>query len=204
VFASTREIYGQVPKDCSRLRESDIGILDPSLPRNSYPESKRMAEAMLVSSARQFSLPYTILRISHTYGPGMEIHNDGRIMADIIGSLVRRQNIVLTSDGSALRSFCYISDCVDGILRAMLSDVPPRLMNLANETEPLMVKDLAQLAVDCFPELNLSVEFADSGLTGAYSAIPLVPLDTSKIESLGWRPLVSLTEGLRRTVLSYW
>lgn len=212
VFASTREVYGRLPEDVTLIKETDMGVLDPLLPRNSYPESKKAAEALFVAYTQQFGVPSTILRIAHTYGPGMAIDNDGRIMADIIGAVVRKEDIVITSDGTARRSFCYITDCLDGMVRAMLSDSGPtgsgpKVFNLANETEPYMIKEVAQMAADSFPGLNLKVSLSPEGegaFKGGYNPLPLVQLDTGRIASLGWKPLVPLQEGLRRTVASFW
>ncbi|MCL1847092.1 MAG: NAD-dependent epimerase/dehydratase family protein [Coriobacteriia bacterium] len=206
-FASTREIYGKLPDDITYIKETDVGALDTLHPRNSYPESKRMAEALLVAYEKQFGVPHTILRIAHTYGPGMEIENDGRVMADFIGAVARKEDIVLNSDGHARRSFCYITDCIDGILRATLTECEYRVFNLANETEPYMVREVAQMAVDSFPELGLKVTFSnetEGAFKGGYNPLPLIQLDTGRIESLGWKPHISLEEGIKRTILSFW
>lgn len=207
LFASTREIYGKLPDATTYIKETDIGALDPLHPRNSYPESKKMAEATLVAYAQQFGVPYTILRMAHVFGPGMEIKNDGRVMADFIGAIVRKEDIVLNSDGTALRSFCYVIDCIDGMLRALFSQVEERAFNLANETEQHMIKDVAQMAVNSFPELNLKVTFShneEGDFKGGYNPVPLVQLDTERIESTGWKPLISLKQGIERTVKSFW
>ena len=207
VFASTREVYGKLPESITRIKEDDMGVLDPIHPRNSYPESKKMAEALLVSYEKQYGVAYTLLRIAHAYGPGMEINNDGRVMADFIGAVVHKQDIVLNSDGSACRSFCYITDCIDGILRAALCSSAQKMFNLANETEPQMIRDVAQSLIGTFPELDLKVKFSTEagGIhQGGYNPIPMVSLDTTRIESIGWKPLVRLQEGMKRTVLSFW
>ncbi|MCL1797136.1 MAG: NAD-dependent epimerase/dehydratase family protein [Eggerthellaceae bacterium] len=206
VFASTREIYGKLPEGITRIKETDMGILDPTHPRNSYPESKRLAEALFVAFEKQYGVPFTILRIAHTYGPGMEIENDGRIMADILGAVVRGENIVLNSDGSARRGFCYITDCIDGIVRAMFSEVNSRVFNLANETEPYPISEVSRMVLDSFPAYGLELKLApaqEDAFRGGYNSIPLVQLDTVRLESLGWKPLVGLLDGMKRTVLSF-
>jgi len=205
IFSSTREIYGGMLRD-DWIKETDMGVLDPSIPRNAYPTSKRLAEALFVAYAKQFGVPYTILRMAHIYGPGMEIDNDGRVMADIVGSVVRRKNIVLYSDGTAMRSFCYLTDCVDGILRALLSNAESRFFNLSNEIEPIMIKEAAQMAVASFPERSLKVLFShdeSANYQGGYNPLPLIPLETGKLESYGWKPCVTLQEGMKRTIESF-
>ncbi len=122
VFSSTREVYGQVSEDIKSIKETDMGSLDCLELRSCYPESKRMAENIIVSSAYEFGLEYAICRIAHVYGPGMAISNDGRIMSDLIGNVVNHEDITLLSDGSALRAFCYITDATLGLLQIATSD----------------------------------------------------------------------------------
>jgi len=202
VFASTREVYGKVAADIKHIKEDDVGALDQTEPRNCYPESKRLAESILISYHKQHGIPYTILRIAHSYGPAMDINKDGRVMSDFISSVVNDENIKLNSDGTALRSFCYIADTVDGIIRSLLSEKLCEAYNLANETESLPIRETAQLLVDLFPEKNLCVEFvnADDSIKAGYNRIPLVQMDTSKMENLGWNPHINLMEGLKRTI----
>jgi nucleoside-diphosphate-sugar epimerase len=206
VFASTREVYGKTDATILRIKETDVGALDQIVPRNCYPESKRIAESLFVAYAQQYGVNYSVLRIAHTYGPGMIIEDDGRVMADFIGAVVRHENIFLNSDGTARRSFCYITDAIDGILRATLSGDANQVYNLANETEPYPIRDVAQMLSEIFPERNINIVFAnekDSVFSGGYSKIPLVQMDTSKLEKLSWKSKVSLREGMKRTVQYY-
>lgn len=207
VFASTREVYGRLFEEKDSLAEEDVGLINHLLPRSSYPESKKLAEALFIAYAKQFSVPFTILRIAHVYGPGMEIEKDGRIMSELIGSVVRKENIVLTSNGLASRGFCYISDCLDGILRAAFAKGSEKVFNLANENEAHTIRDTAQILISLFPDLGIKLVYAneeDSVFKGGYNPDPFVKLDTRKIESLGWKPEVTLSEGMKRTVLSFW
>ena len=93
LFLSTREIYGKSIKNL--LTEQDYGGFDILSPRACYPESKRMAETLLESYSVQYEIPYTVARIAHSYGPGMEINNDGRIMSDLISNVVNHEDIML-------------------------------------------------------------------------------------------------------------
>lgn len=201
VFPSTREIYGKVI-DVDKITEDVQGTINPLEERNCYPESKRLAEAMFVSYHKQYGVPFTILRIAHTYGPAMEINQDGRVMADFIGAVVNNKNIVLNSDGTAIRSFCYVTDTVEAILKVMINGEIGSAYNLANETEPYMIRDVAQILVDSYPEKGLKVEFSNPSdeVKKGYVSYKIVKLDTSKLENLGWSPKVKLEDGLKRTI----
>lgn len=201
VFPSTREIYGKV-EGVDKIDESTMGTLDPLNFRNCYPESKRLAEAIFRSYYEQYNVPFTILRIAHTYGPTMEINNDGRVMSDFVGFVVRGENIVLNSDGTAIRAFCYVTDAINGILDVMVKGEIGEAYNLANETEPYMIRDVAQKLVSLYPEKGLEVVFTNptDEIKKGYVGYKIVKLDTSKLESLGWRPVVELADGMKRTV----
>lgn len=201
IFPSTREIYGKVEgKDL--ISENDMGLIDPMDGRNCYPESKRLAEAMFKSYQNQYGVPFNILRIAHTYGPGMELYNDGRVMADFMEAAVESKDIILNSDGTARRSFCYVSDTISGILDVMMLGENGEAYNLANETEPYMIRDVAQMIIDLYPEKNMSLQFANPSdeVKKGYVSYRIVQLNTAKIESLGWNPKVRLKDGLKRTV----
>ena len=201
IFPSTREIYGKVEgKDL--ISESDMGLIDPMDGRNCYPESKRLAEAMFKSYQNQYGVPFNILRIAHTYGPGMELYNDGRVMADFMEAAVESKDIILNSDGTARRSFCYVSDTVEGIIDVMILGENGEAYNLANETEPEMIRDVAQMICDLYPEKGMSVQFSNPSdeVKKGYVSYKIVQLNTSKIQELGWNPKVRLKDGLKRTV----
>lgn len=223
VFASSREVYGRndaVPA----LDEQAFGVLDPLDDRSCYPGSKRAAEALLRSYYLQYGIPYYILRIAHAYGPTMRLEGDGRVMADLLADAVAGRDIVLKSTGEAVRAFLYVTDAVLGMFAALLLGPPASVYNLANETEPISIRALAQLLaarrglrviVPAVPgEACLSGELGqkdrivfvpsesdDTGRKG-YCAYPRTALDTSALESLGWEPLVGLEEGVGR-VLEY-
>ena len=201
VFASTREIYGRI-SDISSISEKDMGITDPLESRNCYPESKRMAEAICESYRQQYGIGYSVLRIAHTYGPTMQLEGDGRVMADFIEAVVNGHDILLNSDGTAIRAFCYVTDTVQGIMDVMFKGESGGAYNLANEEEPYQIRDVARQLTEMYPERQLKVVFAnpDDSVKKGYLGYKIVKLDTSKLESLGWKPAVGLSEGMKRTV----
>lgn len=202
VYPSTREVYGKI-ENVSWIREDMMGVTDPLENRSCYPESKRMAEQIFKSYYISHGVNSTLLRIAHVYGPGMDIEHDGRVMSDFISDIVNNRDIVLKSDGSAERAFCYLSDAVRAIFLTMLKDTGFEVYNIANETEPMLIRDVAKLLVSMKREKDLKVMYQISDDTSGYCSFQRVGLDTGKLESLGWKPLVSLQTGLQQTVDSY-
>jgi nucleoside-diphosphate-sugar epimerase len=179
-----------------------MGVIDPLNSRNCYPESKRLAEAILESGYGQYGTEFNVLRIAHTYGPGMSIVNDGRVMADFMDCVISGRDIVLNSDGSAIRGFCYVTDTIRGILDVLTRGEPCAAYNLANEREAMMIRDVAAMLIEANgdPALHVSYKEADAETKKGYLGYKISRLDTSRIEGLGWYPHVTLADGLRRTV----
>ncbi len=197
IFTSTREVYGKIDgKD--KIAENDMGILDCLELRSCYPESKRLAENLIVSYAYQYGVSYQIVRIAHSYGPGMNIDNDGRIMSDLISNVVHHENICLKSAGEAKRAFCYIVDAITALLMVTLSDKSNQVYNIANETEEIKIKDLAYLLADMYEDSEVIFDIKENN--NQYVKFERTPLDTTKLEELGWRPQVSLKDGVKKTV----
>lgn len=200
LFVSSSEVYGAVSADTS-LRETEYGVVDPATVRACYAESKRLGESMCVAWHQQHGVPTYIVRPFHTYGPGLQ-PQDGRVFADFAFNVVRGENIVMNSDGSARRAFCYVTDAIAGFFSVLLGGVPAQPYNVANPAGELSVMELAQLLVGLFPEKNLSVErrFQNGGsgyLSSAYNR--LIP-NVERLESLGWRAQVGPADGFRRMI----
>lgn len=202
IFASTREVYGKNENEDS-LTESSFGTIDPMENRSCYPESKRAAETIFRSYFLQYGVNFNALRIAHSYGPGMNLHSDGRVMADLMGNVVDGKDIELKSTGEALRAFCYITDAVTGIFYAALKGEPGEAYNLANETEEISIRDLAQMLISLRKDKDLKVIFNIPESNSGYCNYKRVGLNTNKLEKLGWQPKVSLKEGCQRTIQSF-
>ena len=201
LFVSTREVYGASSEQ--QLSETSFGRLDPMDNRSCYPESKRAAETILRSYFLQYGIESVLARVAHSYGPGMKIHNDGRVMADFIGDAVDGKDIVLHSSGEAVRSFLYLSDAVVGLFTILLQGVGGEAYNLSNELEPMPIYKVAELICSLLPEKNIHVVFSNEKPKGGYCNYPRVALDNTKIERLGFIPKVSLSDGLYRTLNSF-
>jgi UDP-glucuronate decarboxylase len=196
LFVSSSEVYGAASSD-QPLKESDLGPLDPAAQRACYAESKRMGETLCVAWASQHGLPTLIVRPFHTYGPGLT-RDDGRVFADFAYAVAEGRPIVMTSDGSARRAFCYASDAVDGILTVLTKGQPATPYNLANPDAELSVKELAELLVSLYP----GSELIQRPPPGGYLPSPfnrLIP-DISRLQGLGWQPRISAANGFRRFI----
>jgi nucleoside-diphosphate-sugar epimerase len=202
LFTSTREVYGNTGST-DIINEAEMGIIDPLDYRSCYPESKRMAETILKSYSLQYKIPFNSVRIAHSYGPGMEIENDGRVMSDFIRDAINKQNIILQSDGQAERAFCYVSDAVAAMFMVLLKGKQNEAYNIANETEPVKLVDLADLICKLSP-VNLSFSFKqnENGNAG-YCNYKRAVLDVTKLSELGWKPEISLKLGLLKTLESF-
>jgi UDP-glucuronate decarboxylase len=201
LFVSSSEIYGSVKSDAV-LAENDYGVVDPTSVRACYAESKRIGETMCVSWHHQYGIPALIVRPFHTYGPGL-LPEDGRVFADFAFNIIRGENIIMKSDGSARRAFCYGSDAVAGFFTVLLKGIPGQAYNVANPGAELSVAELANLLVNLLPERGLRIErHSNPGqyMQSTYSR--LIP-DVSKLESLGWRAVVGPADGFRRMIAAY-
>ena len=204
LFFSSGEVYGDVKQSGTSINENMYGYIDPIDVRSCYAEGKRAGETMCISYNKQFGIPVKIVRPFHTYGPGMSL-DDGRVFADFVSNIVKNQDIQMKSDGSAIRTFCYLSDAITGFFTVLLIGENANAYNVTNPSCTTSIYDLANVLVSLFPEKKLKVinqkkidcrDYLKSSVSG------FVP-DTSKLLALGWNPRVSIEEGFKRTIESY-
>ncbi|CAE7893693.1 UXS1 [Symbiodinium necroappetens] len=191
--ASTSEVYGD--PQLHPQPESYRGSVNPVGPRACYDEGKRCAETLFFDYYRQHNLNIRVARIFNTYGPRM-LPNDGRVVSNFIVQALKGENITVYGDGSQTRSFCYVSDLVDGLVRLMNApDEVTGPVNIGNPRE-MTILELAQRVID---------------LTGSSSEVVLRPLPqddplqrqpdiTLAKSALGWKPTIELETGLESTV----
>ncbi len=205
LYFSSGEVYGAPLDDSRLLSETDFGYLDPATVRACYAESKRVAETMCVSWAQQHGVRAKIVRPFHTYGPGMDLA-DGRVFADFVADIVARRDIVLKSDGRAMRPFCYLADAAAAFWTVLLLGEAGRAYNVGNPAAEVSIAELAELLVGLNPALGLKVVRASApSAASGYLQSPVARStpDVSRIGELGWRPTTGLSEGFRRTIGSF-
>jgi nucleoside-diphosphate-sugar epimerase len=202
---SSGEVYGTVqPAHGKNIEESDYGYTDICNVRSCYAESKRTGETLCVSYAHQFGVPVKTVRSFHTYGPGMAL-DDGRVFADFTGNIIRNEDIVINSDGSAIRAFCYLTDATKAFFFLVLSDENGESFNMGNPDQAINIRDLATTLIGLYPDKNLKAIFRIPESTDAYLKSPVacnIP-EVSKLKALHWLPVVTISDGFKRTIDSY-
>jgi len=195
LLASTSEVYGDPL--VHPQTEDYWGNVNPIGPRGVYDEAKRFAEAIAMAYQRYHGVDTRIARIFNTFGPRMRLH-DGRVVPNFIAQALRGQPLTVYGDGSQTRSFCYVSDLMEGIYRLLMSD----------ETYPVNLGNPSEMTI---------LEFARTiiELTGSESQIAFIQPEDVRIKDdpkvrqpdigkaqrvLGWEPQVNLQEGLRKTI----
>ena len=190
--ASTSEVYGD--PEVSPQREDYWGHVNPIGIRSCYDEGKRAAETLTMDYQRQFNVDTRIARIFNTYGPNMS-KDDGRVVSNFIVQALRNEPLTVYGDGSQIRSFCFVSDLVEGLVKLFLKEKVNEPINIGNPM-PITMGQLAQEVIE---------------LTGSNSKITYLPLpqddprqrepDISKAKALlDWQPTISRESGLEATI----
>ncbi|MBI2309925.1 GDP-mannose 4,6-dehydratase [Candidatus Collierbacteria bacterium] len=192
LFASTSEIYGD--PEIHPQPETYWGHVNPIGPRAIYDESKRLGEAICAAWSRKFGVQTRIARIFNTYGPRMN-PDDGRAIPLFIQSSINHQPLTIHGDGHQTRSFCYVDDQVEGLLKLLHSDANADPINIGNSTE-ISILDLVKTII----------RLTDSKSTIKFDKLPEDDPerrrpDISKAnKKLGWKPKIGLEEGLMKTI----
>jgi len=191
--ASTSEIYGD-PLEHPQT-ESYWGNVNPIGIRSCYDEGKRVAEALFFDYHRQRNINIRVVRIFNTYGPKMH-PSDGRVVSNFIIQALKNKNITIYGDGMQTRSFCYVDDLIEGLIKVMNTEIDdPVPINLGNPEE-YKVLELADLVIEL---TNSSSKIEHKPLPPDDPVFRRPSIDMA-IEKIDWHPLVQLTEGLKETI----
>jgi len=193
LLASTSEIYGDPL--VHPQREDYPGNVDTIGPRGVYDEAKRFAEAITMAYHRTHGVDTRIARIFNTYGPRMRL-DDGRVVPNFVGQALREEPLTVYGDGSQTRSFCYVSDLVEGIFRLLMTDFD-QPVNIGNPSE-MSILHFAELVSQLTDNPAGIVFKKDLRIKGDPQTRQ--PDIARARQVLGWEPQVNLPEGLRRTI----
>ena len=198
LFTSSTDIYGDNRSGKQFLEETDCGYIDCNTLRAGYIEGKRASEALCNAYREEKGVDFVIARLCRLYGPTMQ-RPDSRAISQFIDKAVGREDIVLTSRGTQTFSHLYVYDAVTALLRIMTSGETGNAYNVADKDQAPALRELAQKLAD-IAGTKVVFDLPDELVAKGASTFQDVRLDPSKLYALGWRPAVSLEEGLRHTV----
>lgn len=198
VYLSTMEVYG-TPSDDEKIDEKHGTNLDTTQPRSCYPESKRLCEILCASWQKEYGVPVRILRLTQTFGPGVR-YDDGRVFAEFARCALENRDIVLKTAGLTCRSYLYTADAVSAILTVMLRGEDGTAYNAANEDTYCSIREMAEMvARECAAgRIGVRIEAEEDPSRLGYAPTLHMNLDTSRLRSLGWKPVYGLADAYGR------
>ena len=203
LFFSTSEIYGDPNPANIPTTEDYRGNVSCTGPRACYDESKRLGETLCVNYWKIHNVPVKIVRPFNNYGPGLKI-TDKRVIPDFFRDVINNRDIIILSDGKASRTFCYISDAIEGYLRILLSDYNGEPFNIGTDTPEVSIGELAETIIDISGK-KLKVQYKTSIDTNYLVDNPRrrCPSIDKAEKLLNYNPKVTLEDGLKRTFRYY-
>ncbi len=201
LYVSTVEVYGEWKSENS-IKETDMGFIRCDNARACYPEAKRLCETMLASYNAQYGIKYVGVRLCHTFGPGISLY-DGRAFSEFLKNALNSENIVLQTDGSAVRTYTYVADAIGAALLA-LTKGSESYYNVANVNNLISIRDLAELVARLDVKKKTKVVYAGREEQKLkYLPFKLGIMDVTRIIELGWVPKIGVEEAFRYTFDSF-
>jgi len=206
LLLSSVDVYGKM-SGTDRLTEDMSGYLDTLNVRNAYSNGKRAAESLCTAYAMKHQLPVYVVRPFQIIGPGLEL-NDGRLHIDFISQILDKKQIALKSDGTAVRSFMYITDAIIAMLYVLVYGKSGEAYNIVDENGEASVKELADIMaanVEVDGNMNIPVifDYEHRNTIEVTGALSVVTGDSLKVRNLGWKPYYSLKEAAKRMMMYY-
>lgn len=198
LFASSNEIYGENRGDTELFDEKYCGYIDSNTLRAGYPESKRCGEALCQSYIQQKNLDCVIARFTRSYGPTM-LKTDSKAISQFIKNGIDKENIILKSEGNQYYSYTYMADAAVGCLFVLLLGKTGDAYNIADINSDIRLKDLARKISD-IAGTNVKFELPNELEAKGFSKATVARLDSSKLQSIGWKANYNIDSGLERTI----
>ena len=203
LYVSTGEVYGEggateETPDGPAFKETDSGYVNPVLPRSCYPSSKRAAETLCAAYKEQYDADVVIARPCHTYGPHFT-PSDNRVYAQFIRNVLRGEDIVMKSDGSQFRSWCYVVDSVRALLYILLKGEAGEAYNIADKNSNVTIRQLAEMIAGAAGR-KVVLQIPKDSESKGYNRVTRSLFFTRKLEALGWSISGNMSDKLARTV----
>lgn len=202
LYFSSGEVYGMLQKET--IREEDSGYLDPMNVRSCYAESKRLGENLCKAYSHQYGVKASAVRPCHTFGPTVDLKRDFRVFSGFVSNVIHNQDLLMKSDGLAVRNFCYLYDAALAYFKVLLDGGAGEAYNVSNPNCQISIRGLAEILAGLYPEKGIKIVYAnhdDVYLEDPNKKQSLISIE--KLKGLGWSPKYSLEEGFRRTIESF-
>ncbi|WP_051015724.1 NAD-dependent epimerase/dehydratase family protein [Desulfitobacterium dichloroeliminans] len=202
VYLSSMEVYGQ--SLFGEVRETDLGYIDLSNPRSSYPESKRLCETLCVAYAVQHGVPVKIARLAQTFGAGTS-KEDTRVFTQFAQSVLAGKDIVLHTEGKSRGNYCYLADAVQGLLTLLLYGADGQAYNIANPGASVTIREMAELVASELGQgrIKAVVQIPNDIEKRGYAPDAGFQLNVDKLKLLGWQPHFGLMAMYKRMVADW-
>ncbi len=190
---SSSVVYGPRREDKTKIKEEDLGVVDMLSERSAYDEGKRFAETIVKNYATVFQVDLKIVRLFRIYGPRMKL-NDDQMIPDFVKNALDEKDLIIFGDDSFSSSFCYVSDCIDAVIKIMETDTTGPF-NIGSDVDIKLV-DLAKKVISLIGS-NSKISYNKEKLF----MTPLCLPDITKMRNeLGWMPIVNLNQGLQKSI----
>lgn len=196
IYTSTVEVYGETGLITEKIKEDDFGILNPFEIRSSYAEAKRVSETLCLSYNKEKNIDVVIARLCKTYGASVH-KNDKRVMAHILEKISMKEEISLSSDGSRIFSFCYVTDVVTALVYLLLKGKRAEAYNVADDNSIMSLKEIAEISAK-IGNVKLTLGKSDNNKGVSKDAI----MCSNKLKNLGWKAKTNIKEGLAKQYFS--
>ncbi len=197
VYISSSEVYGKLPSN-TPLVENEYGTTDILSARSAYPIGKQAAEALCIAYANQYAIDVSIVRPGHVYGPTAQL-SDNRISSAFVRQALAKENIVLKSSGTQIRSYCHCLDCASAILCVLMHGENKQAYNISNSDSIITIRQMAAL-IARFANVSLIFDLPTESDSAAFNPMNNSSLNSDKLYSLGWHGVFDAETGFSHTI----
>lgn len=199
LFISSGDIYGKIADNITLCTESDYGYIDILDTRASYSMSKRATETLCISYKEQYNLNVGIVRPAHIYGPTFT-NTDNRAVSDFLRNVTNNEDIIMKSNGSSVRSYCYVGDTVVGILKVLLSGENGKAYNISNENNIISIKELAEIIAKKAGK-KLIIQLPKDEINKKIdNNVKIIKFSSDNLKKLGWECLNDIETGIEKSI----
>lgn len=198
VYVSSMEVYGNINKK-NKVIEQDLGFIDLTSARSSYPESKRMCELLCTAYSDEYHLNVKIARLAQTFGAGV-LSSENRVFAQFAKSVINNQDIILHTTGISEGNYIYTADVVKGLLFLLIKGSTKEAYNISNENNHMTIKEMANLVIDNFGSLSEKVVIDIPKENMGYAPDVHLWLSNKKMKELGWKPTYDMYQSYKRMI----